>query len=687
MKKAFGIVLFSLCVCLKVAAQDNFSIKEKYSVKEADGLFMNGDFDNAIKVYKEVYNKHMTDGYLNSRLGMCFFELGHFQDAIGYFEDVKEGSLKKKDAFYLFGYGASLQGTGDYSGALDKYNSFKQKGKSGDIQYYEVERFIAQCTFAIEAVAKPVSVSFTNLGDSINTIYDDYHPSVSADGKTIIYTSRRSESKGGELLEDGQYFEDIYQASWNEEFETWGDATSVEGALNSDGFDANSSITADGALIYLYRNTDAENSKIISPTGGGDILVSKRGSTGRWGAAKLVEGVNSTSYDGGAVVTADGKTMYFISDRSGVLEGRGAVGGRDIWVAKLQEDGTWGEIKNLGKEINTVGDERAVYIHPNGKTLFFSSEGHDDKNFGGFDIFRTTLGTDGKWSAPENVGYPINTFRDEKEFVLSTDGKVAWISGIREKDKSDFDIYEIDLTHYNVLTGESEQLSILKGKVVDASTGLPINTKISVTDTVTKEVFTFKSNEAGEYFNTLVSNKTYEVSVVYEGYKPFSKTVTITAPVVKKEKRRRTTNRRGKEVKASKNTGTHTVELDLRIERLIPIDVVSKDLFKTQIIAFTKTENGFEINEFSKGILDMYVSQHVRAKDLVFLVEGHFSEADNANESSKILADLVAEYLVSKGVDKNKLKLSYLGDSAPISGNETEAGQSANRRVELRIIL
>jgi len=688
MRKAIGVLIFSVVLSSTVFAQDKLSLMEKYDVEEANVAFTSAYYNEALKIYKKVYNKHMTDANLNSKIGICYLELNQIEDALSYFADVNAGALKKKELIFHFGYGSALHKSGDFLGALEKYTAFKQSAKKKDIAFYEVDRYIAQVNYAIGVIETPVSATVSNIGDSINSGYDDYHPSVTADGKTFIFTSRRSDSKGGELLSDGQYYEDIYESTWNEEFEAWGESKPVEGALNSNEYDANCSITPDGSSILVYRNLASENKKIMSPTGGGDIYLSKKGSTGRWGAPKLIEGVNSTSLDVGACITGDGKIMYFISDRQGLLEGKGAQGGKDIWVSKLLEDGTWEKAKNLGELINTEFDEISVYVHPNGKTLFFASDGHDEQNIGGYDIFRTTLDKDGNWTKPVNLGFPINSHKDEKEFVLSTDGKVGWISSIREKGKSHVDIYQVDLAHYNVLTGESQQLSIVKGKVMDASTGLPLKTKVTFKDTTSGEISEVRSKEDGSYFNTLVSHKTYEISVSHKSYKSFTTKVTVNAPKVKKNKRRRrTNNRRGKKVKARKTTSIHTVEKNLIIERLIPIKVVSKDLFKTQIIAFEKNENGYVINTFSKGIIDMFAAQQVQAKELVLGVSGHFSENEDANLNSKDLADQVVAYLLSKGVDKSKLKITYMGATEPLASNETESGKTTNQRVEIRIIL
>ncbi len=684
MKQTIGLLLFTIVVNFSSTAQ-KFSALEKIKISEANTAFFASYYEEALSLYKSVYNKNLGSALLNYRIGFCYLELGDYQDALDYFEAVNAGSLKKKNADYYFGHASTLQSLGKYDEALVKYNEFKQKANRNDIEYYSVDDFISECNYALQSLETPVSVLIENLGDSINSKYHDYHPSLTADGKTFIFTSRREDSKGGIQLVDGHYYEDVYEAKWNPFEEEWGESKPIQGALNSEEFDANCSVAPDGQSILVYKNISSENKKILSPTGGGDIYLSKIGSTGRWSAPKLVEGVNSQAMDGGACYSADGKSIYFISNRGkGIATGRGAQGGKDIWVSNKQEDGTWGKPMNLGDIINTPEDESSVFIHPNGKTLFFASEGHHEISMGGFDVFRSEF-KDGEWGEPQNMGYPINTFRDEKEIVISTDGKVAWLSTIREEGKKDFDIYEIDLKHYNVLTGESEILSILKGKVIDASTGLPLKAKLTITEKDTENSAILRSNKDGVYFSTFASHKTYEIRANHKGYKPFVKDVYLNAPKPTKSKKRKTTSS-SRRKKKKKTTQTHTVELNLELERENPINVVSKDLFTTQIIAFNATDDGYEINDFSKSILQMYARQQIQAPSIVLDVSGHFEDVENANMESKKLADLVINYLKTNGVPDSALKVHYMGGSEPIAGNDTPMGRSANRRVEIRIV-
>jgi outer membrane protein OmpA-like peptidoglycan-associated protein len=239
------------------------------------------------------------------------------------------------------------------------------------------------------------------------------------------------------------------------------------------------------------------------------------------------------------------------------------------------------------------------------------------------------------------------------------------------------------MKHYNVFTGKSSVLSILKGKVTDALTGLPMKVNISITEKGEGTGEVFNSGDNGSYFNTLIADKTYVISIEKEGYKKFTKEIFIKAPAKKPVSKRKTSKRK----KSKKTTETQTVELDFEIQRTNSFEVVSKDLFSIQYIAFNKTESGFEINEFSKNILEMFIKQCEKAPSIKLDISGHFEESEDANLKSKDLADLVVNFLKEKGVKSPVLKVNYRGDAEPLGDNDTEEGRTSNRRVEVKILL
>lgn len=681
------IVLISTFTPNTVTAQKEFTVKERLDLKEARSAFFNGAYEDAKELYLELFNNHNSNAKIACRIGQCYYELGEFEEALKYFDEVNEGMVDKSFYEFFFYHGAALQKAGKYKTALEQFEKFNQKAKKKDRVYYDSEKYLQQCQYAVKAIYNPVTVQIQTLSDSINSEYDDYHPSISADGSQMVFTSRRDGSTGGDLAEDDQYYEDIYTAEWNDEIGEWGAAKQAAGVLNTKEWDGNTSISPDGNTMYVYRNITSENNKMFSSTGGGDIYTSEKNEAGKWSAPKLFEALNTSFYDGGACISNDGKTIFFISDRFGLLHGK-SVGGKDIWTSSLQEDGTWSKPENLGDVINTEEDEISVFIHPNGKTLFFASAGHSDQNFGGYDIFKSEL-KNGLWTAPVNLGYPINTFRDEKEFILSTDGKVAWISsnGTVDEKKSHMDIYQVDLEYYNVLTGESNEIAILKGVLKDASTSLPLRGEIKFINTATNEVTTVKTDKDGNYFRTILGNTPYKIEVSLDGYRLYTQNVQIDPP--KKEKPKRRKRSRGEE-ELPKTTQTHTVKRNLEVERENPIQVVSKDLFKLQSIRFEKTVEGYTINEFSKGILEMYAQQLVAAPEVAIELTAHFDNSvpeEEAKEKSEMLAEIVRQFIESKGGDKKRIKVVAVGSGYPVADNDNESGRAANRRIDIRIIL
>ena len=552
--KKLTLILLSIFIVNAVFSNPLESRKKKQKEDEKeDGisiglarawvLYNNKDYYGALRVYRDLYDKAPGNANLNYRMGVCFeatnkkdSAIYHINKAIEIFDaNTKEGKKSKLNNNAYYYLGKSYQFTEELDKAIENYYIFKEKEPKNKT---DVNRLLRQCETAKYMMANPVKVKIKNLGDHINTEYVDASPSITADQQTLIFTSRRKENVGGKICETNeQYYDDIYVSKWDKEKNEWRKAENIGAPINTDGFDANLSISPDGQKIFIYKN-------ITDVTGSGDIYYSTYNEEGKWSSpepidhdvsnksiiensiANLSENklINSSFFESSASITSDGKTLYFVSERE-----RGSLGFGDIWVSH-KVAGQWQKPENLGPIINTEFDEIGVSIHPDGKTLFFSSAGHN--SIGKHDIFISTLDENGQWSEPINLGFPINSTKDEIHFVLSASKDKAYISSTREDGLGMVDIYEIDMSEYfksnknisNELAEKftSEKLSILRGSVVDSDSGKPIAAQIKITNAKTDEKITVHSKSGGSYFATLPSGHKYTVTVISKGYKSFT---------------------------------------------------------------------------------------------------------------------------------------------------------------------
>ncbi len=490
----------------------------KFKMQDARHQFLTeGNVRGALNTYRDLLKEFTNDAMLNFRIGECHLKMKNYDLATDYFQNARRIDPKVEDELQLY-LGEAYHFNNQLEKAIEAYNIYATTASKRDKEYYDLAQKMASVDYAIKMIQVPVKVKIENLGNKINSKGGDYAPSISADGKTMIFTSRRSDTKGGGVDKAGdyKYFEDIYISDWDTANNAWSKARPIEGKLNTDGHDASLSISPDGKRIFIYRN----DGKLYV----GDIFVSKlRASSGTWGNPKTLDKpVNTSYFESSACLSADGNKLYFVSEKEG--KKYGAQGSGDIYVAEKITKSTWGEPKNLGPIINTPGDEISVFIHPDGKTLFFSSNGH--LSIGGLDIFMSKMQEDGSWGKPENLGYPINTIDDDLHFVLSTDGQSAHYSAIKDSGLGERDIYKIDLSNYPILSeGVAVNLSILKGKVISGKD--KVVAKIEFEDAAGKIVGQTISDDDGNYFITLTGGKKYKMNVVADGYKSLTKELNL----------------------------------------------------------------------------------------------------------------------------------------------------------------
>jgi tetratricopeptide (TPR) repeat protein len=433
-----------------------------------------------------------------------FLEKAAASTSASYKDNFKETNAPLDANFYL---GRAYHLNLEFDKAISAYKHYLSKGEVYDEdEKASVKMLIQNCQNAKLIVESPLSAESEPIGENINSVFDEYAAVVDAAEKTLIFTSRRSNSVGGLKDLDDKFFEDIYISKKDSVTGVWGVPVSIGNQINTDGHEASISLSADGNELYIYRDD----------VGDGNIYVCNL-SNNVWGEPiQLNANINSPFRESHVSASSDGQILYFTSDRSG-------YGEMDIFFSKRLPSGDWGVAENLGSRINTKYDEEAPFIHPDGKTLFFSSKGHN--SMGGFDIFFCILQDDGKWSSPFNLGFPMNTPDDDYFFVMSTDGKRAYYSSTSVDGKGGKDIYMVRLD-----TDREEPVTVYKGALVEDEIGnLPMDVTIVVNDLSTGETYgVYRPRpDNGRFVFILQPGKTYEVVYEASGYELRSETLIV----------------------------------------------------------------------------------------------------------------------------------------------------------------
>jgi tetratricopeptide (TPR) repeat protein len=477
-----------------------------------------GQYAAALNMYRDIEKNDPENGTVRYYVGYCYFALKDYSKAREYLEKAKSATQNYKVETDLM-LGKLYQMDEEYDKAINSFNLYRSSTAKDKENMEEADLLLSQCQNAKKMMATPLDVEIVNLGPDINSKYDDKNPCITADGSRLVFTSRRPESTNSEIdVEgDGKYFEDIYITSFDSVAKRFGKADEVPGSINTKAHDACASISPDGKQIFIYKNdiNDKESR-------GGDVFVSKV-NNGKWRTPEpLGKPIASSYWEGGACISADGKRYFFSSERPG------GFGRSDIWMVERNKK-EWGKPVNLGPEVNSEYDEGAMFLAPDGKTLFFCSNG--PASMGSSDVFKTVF-ENGKWSKPVNLGYPINSGAKDGQLSISADAKYAYISSERKGGLGESDIYRIDLKDHAILEADGKKkssngLSILKGTVRDGyeGYGLP-EVEVILTDASGAKISSTNTNENGEYFFTLKGD-TYNLTIKKKGFKEVSEQIQL----------------------------------------------------------------------------------------------------------------------------------------------------------------
>jgi outer membrane protein OmpA-like peptidoglycan-associated protein len=495
---SFAFLVFSLTSTL---AQTEIEKK----VKKADALLNIKEYKQALPLYQELDKLAPKDPPTNYAIGVCYANLPNEQaKAIPFLEFAlksKNADVPPRANYYL---GKAYHMSGKFEEAVESFTTYRGVEKDPE-KLADADRYIRYCTNAKALTNTPLDVFIQNMGSPINTAGTEYGPVISADERILIYTTVKSlGDKSTQTASPNNTYEDVMIS--NKSGNTWsapltmGITPPTVGAMRSN--IGSVGLSPDGQKLLVYMGTTANTGDIYNCQLQGD----------KWGMpSKLGKEVNSNFQESSASFTPDEKVMYFASNRPG------GVGGMDIWKVEKQVDGVWGTPVNLGPTINSKYDEEAPFIHPDKKTLYFTSDG--PASMGGDDIFKTVLDK-GKWTLPVNMGSPINTQFNDSYFALSADGKKGYFSSDRPGGKGGQDIYFLGIPEELGVV----PLTMMKGRILAGEPAKPIRTKIKVIDKTTNEIIKDVYNpniKTGDYLVIFPPNRNYDMIIEAEGFKPY----------------------------------------------------------------------------------------------------------------------------------------------------------------------
>ena len=415
-----------------------------YFIEEGKTLYGEGKIKDALIKFREAGVKDPNSWRAAYWISKCHYKMNNYGYALKYAKNAVSLGDDKVNKEVYFTLAVTYHRLGIIDSALVNYQHANENLSAPRAKTLMVEHHIEECAFAKEQLAKEPKFIKKRLVGDVNSGYDDYNAIVVDGGKTIYFVSRRSNTTGGGMNPDDQvFFEDVYRATGDDELKEWDDITNKLGKINSDGFEALNYISPDGLYGVMTLNSTATDAK--TTTRGSDLCELKMSDKGTWNSPRTIKNktINTSFFEGSATLTADGNTMYFVSDR------KGDKSSTDIYVAH-KEGKSWGNAKVLPMTINTKGRETTPYISADGRYLFFSSDGHI--GMGGLDVYVVeNLGD--SWGTPINLGNGINSVNNDTHFTYDKAINKAYISGYEiVGQKSSIDIYEYDMTGFTIPT-------------------------------------------------------------------------------------------------------------------------------------------------------------------------------------------------------------------------------------------
>lgn len=637
--KAISILIVIILTTLHTFAQkEKLSSKNKKAIKAYYSGVQYFDFRKYPSAEEQfLYAVKLDPAFVEARqmLGTMYEEQKKFSLAIEQYVLVQNINPEFfPHNYYLLGN--LLLKEGRYDEASENYEKFVNLANIRPEARNDAQEQMQKANTALALKNNPVPFNPINLGPEINSPDAEYSPTLTADEEILYFTRLRPRDQF--TIHSMPFEEDFFVS--RKVNGLWTHAIPVGHPVNTHGNEGAATISPDG-MMFIFTACNKSDG-----FGSCDLYISYK-SGGKWQFPEnLGPDVNSQFWETQPTIAPDGKTLYFVSSRNG---------NSDIFISVMQENGSWTTPVSIGKPVNTNKTENSPFIHPDGKTLYFMSDGHP--GLGGMDIFYTRKQNDGTWSEPKNIGYPINTHRDEGFFIVSASGRTAYYASDQLGKNGKFDIYSFDLPE----DARPDPVYFLKGFITNATTREPLRAEFELYNLSTGELIVSSVSDEfdGSFLLCLPTGAPVGLNVNKPGYLfysdhfSFEKESNEAKPMIK------------------------NIELQPVKEGNI---VVLRNIFF-----------GFDSDQLdSESVTELMKLTDLLKENKTMHIEirGHTDNIGSAqyNQSlSEKRALSVYNYLVQNGIHKERLSYKGFGDTLPVSTNDTEEGRALNRRTEFRV--
>ena len=623
------LLIFFMLAASFSRAQTSTVKKAQQNFDQAQQYLQNQAYDQAIESLEEATKSDPKFQFAYIQLGDIYRRTKTYEKAKAYYNTAVQISTVSDPRFY-YGMGDACFNTGDYANARLNFIRFTEKytGKDQEI-LIKAKKYIKDCDFSIVAIKTPEKYELVNMGPGINSVYRDYFPALTADGETMIFSRNV----------DGN--EDFYISKKKDK--VWQTAVPLSDIINTKQYNEGAqSISPDGMYLFFTGCNRPDG------LGRCDLYVSHRNGTGWDKPFNLGAPVNSAFWESQPAISPDGSTLYFVSNRNG------GYGGYDIWKTMLKGDGTWTEPQNLGPDINTPYDENTPFVHPDGQTLYFSSDGWP--GLGNKDIFYSRLDENNKWGKPVNLGYPINTFNEETGLIVTPDGKEGILSTNSKGGFGNMDIYNFKMPKI----ARPQPITYVKGIVRDKETKELLATEIKIVNLKNKQTQynDYTSKESGDFLAVMPIGSSYSFNVSADGYLFYSENFEL-----------------------SKSIADKPFVLEIFLEKIkIGTNVTLKNIFFET--------NKYELLPNSVVELNTLIDLLTDNSKVNIEIQGHTDNVGNTLQNEKLSlerAKAVYNYLISNKIDPERLSYKGFGKNKPLASNDTEEGRKQNRRTSFLI--